>query len=936
MRLIRYEITNFGRLSDFKGEFDGKLSEFMQDNAWGKSTMATFLRVMFYGFKNESGKSIATREREKLRPWNGKTYAGSLVFEVNNKKYLLSAKWGRKVSEDEYTLLNADTLLPTDDYSAYPLGEELFGLDMASFERTIFIAQNDVVLEGAATDGINAKIGKLTEDTSDVNSYQEVIEAFKARINELSPTKANGKKSIKALKMEIDALCSEVKKETMLDQSLEAQQKQLASQKEVLEALQKKAQALDTEYDESCKRDANRITMQTYEDKKQGAADAKQHAQELRAGFPMEVPTLEDMDRALELIAEKNAAKTSADSRMLTEEKEEKRKQLAAQFADGIPMEEDLVRMSAQVDEMAALRRQAEKGKLSGEEQKRWKELSERYPKAVPSTGELTTAEDAVKTIQKQEEIVRDRTFLLETLRHKVESGLLIERMESRRKREEEERAAEEARRFAMENLHREKTRKKSILFMALLLLIAGVVLIAVAKMIPVGVVVIGIGVLAAGFSFTVVKTKVPEPVEAQKDGTEGATAESGILPDEIDADPEIQKNLEGIAKAKEEMELGRDHVLTLLARYGYTNPETMKEDLRTLRDDSENYANLKRRIEEQNAAGAEENAEAILRSLTVDLNRFYPGLVITADNVSAQVVRLQGDVAEYQALKDTHHRVREDREREAEKDRLLKELLARFGLPGDADTEPEIRALRDRIKEYLDAATAAEEKAELLAKVEAELDLEALSKSLATECRDSETVRLERVANAEAIREQENLIKQIHAAATELAEQYEELQEKSAELEAAQEKLAGREKTYQLLTNTADLLRQAKENLVNKYTRPIQEGYEKYYGLLTGEKADRFCVDANLQVKLQEEGALREVKSLSSGLQDLTGLCLRLAMVDAMYENEKPFLIMDDPFVNLDGKKLANMKAFLQKVSEEYQIVYFTCHESRAYRSKS
>ena len=54
------------------------------------------------------------------------------------------------------------------------------------------------------------------------------------------------------------------------------------------------------------------------------------------------------------------------------------------------------------------------------------------------------------------------------------------------------------------------------------------------------------------------------------------------------------------------------------------------------------------------------------------------------------------------------------------------------------------------------------------------------------------------------------------------------------------------------------------------------------------------------------------------------------MAMIEVMYEDEKPFLLFDDPFVNLDGEKLQRALAFLQQISESYQVIYFTCHESR------
>ena len=65
-------------------------------------------------------------------------------------------------------------------------------------------------------------------------------------------------------------------------------------------------------------------------------------------------------------------------------------------------------------------------------------------------------------------------------------------------------------------------------------------------------------------------------------------------------------------------------------------------------------------------------------------------------------------------------------------------------------------------------------------------------------------------------------------------------------------------------------------------------------------------------------------------GYQDLLGICMRLALVDAMYPDEKPFLVLDDPFVNLDEEKVVHGNELLSKIAREYQILYFTCHSSR------
>ena len=54
------------------------------------------------------------------------------------------------------------------------------------------------------------------------------------------------------------------------------------------------------------------------------------------------------------------------------------------------------------------------------------------------------------------------------------------------------------------------------------------------------------------------------------------------------------------------------------------------------------------------------------------------------------------------------------------------------------------------------------------------------------------------------------------------------------------------------------------------------------------------------------------------------------MAMIDAMYENEMPFLIFDDPFVNQDDERLKYGVRFLGEVGKEYQVIYLTCHTSR------
>ena len=67
MRLIKCYVSSFGKLKDFDYKFDAGLNTFKEDNGWGKTTLATFIKAMFYGL-NSGKRSVGENERIKYRP----------------------------------------------------------------------------------------------------------------------------------------------------------------------------------------------------------------------------------------------------------------------------------------------------------------------------------------------------------------------------------------------------------------------------------------------------------------------------------------------------------------------------------------------------------------------------------------------------------------------------------------------------------------------------------------------------------------------------------------------------------------------------------------------------------------------------------------------------------------------------------------------------
>jgi len=132
-------------------------------------------------------------------------------------------------------------------------------------------------------------------------------------------------------------------------------------------------------------------------------------------------------------------------------------------------------------------------------------------------------------------------------------------------------------------------------------------------------------------------------------------------------------------------------------------------------------------------------------------------------------------------------------------------------------------------------------------------------------------------------------------------------------------------------VANTQKFLEEAKNGLSTRYLDGMQDAFRKYFEILTEGQAPESVMDTSFAVSLREGGKTRTLESFSKGWRDAVDFCIRLSLAGSLYQDgEKPFLLLDDPFVNLDDKRLDAAKNMLEKLSKEYQIFYFVCHKER------
>jgi len=159
-----------------------------------------------------------------------------------------------------------------------------------------------------------------------------------------------------------------------------------------------------------------------------------------------------------------------------------------------------------------------------------------------------------------------------------------------------------------------------------------------------------------------------------------------------------------------------------------------------------------------------------------------------------------------------------------------------------------------------------------------------------------------------------------------EIASSFPDLESKKFELG---EKINQSEEEYKILTLTYKYLKLADENLKIRYRKPLQESLNKYYNYVSDIEKD-VQIDIDLNVTIDESGVQKVVDYYSKGYQNLFEICKRFALTDVLFTGEKPFIILDDPFYNLDDKKLKSALELIKKLAKDYQIIYLVCHESR------
>ena len=149
--------------------------------------------------------------------------------------------------------------------------------------------------------------------------------------------------------------------------------------------------------------------------------------------------------------------------------------------------------------------------------------------------------------------------------------------------------------------------------------------------------------------------------------------------------------------------------------------------------------------------------------------------------------------------------------------------------------------------------------------------------------------------------------------------------------LGAIDEERAKKEENYETLLLTKKYMLLAKDNMTSKYLGKTKASFEKYTETIGGRHDDEFEMSTDFEIAKIEGASTHPSEAYSRGTRDLYDIALRFALIDSLYENETPFVILDDPFTALDDTRLRSALKLISSLGKSKQIIYLTCQSARA-----
>ena len=844
MKLLKCHIVGFGNWKNKTIDFKDGLTSICEKNGFGKSSLASFIRAMFYGLERATK---ANNDRKRALPIDGSPCGGSLDFEWQGNQYAIERSFIGKTPKDD-TLICYKNGIETKELGEVP-GNVVFGLDLDSFNRTIFISPTD--LEISSSETLNAKMSHFVEGSSDGCDFSSVKESLEELKKKYKPQKSAETKGLLAL-------------ETNKINDLEMQETNLSNMKAAMPAKYEKLQELD-----------KNISIIQEKNKKAVSHNAL-------------IKSWENYDREKEKI----------------EEKEKEIRQLKEKYPLGMISLAEEISMKGLLEQYKLDGNTYANLKLSIAEKDEYDNLKLHFEEDVPTPSLLNELQELVLAYNNEKS--------KEPLKLSSEESSLIRLFDGRKVNLE----SIEARMTTYRSLKKEYDKESDQISVPIeqkKISLKTPLILGLSLFVLFSIVTILLGIFVhpgcySLFALSAASLLIPAVYYFNEKKKRAAMPTSENQPNlrkkEMGENlTELKINLSSTFKAfaVDENELEGSFALFKAKYNSYLKTLQHEKDLNKTNEQNRLSYLAKERILQERFSHYHYKGNDyanLLMNLSADTKKYL------------SYVQKEKQIGEQR--KELENKIHEEGEK-------IKELVQKYNM-GEPDSY---------LSQLPIDRNALQNKEKELAKQEEDLALFKEKEHLTERPSSLEGMDLNTLSKEleKAINDRQTLSSQIEEDERNVSS----LEDEVSSLPEEKENLIKLKKDYEIVSKTLKALTDAEESLKRRYISPVENQFKKYSQNLENVLGEEIEMDTDFNVSFIRDGKRSGAEYLSSGEMTLCALSYRLAITDNIFEGkEKPFLILDDIFADLDETHINMAKKFMENLSQNKQILYFTCHSSR------
>lgn len=127
------------------------------------------------------------------------------------------------------------------------------------------------------------------------------------------------------------------------------------------------------------------------------------------------------------------------------------------------------------------------------------------------------------------------------------------------------------------------------------------------------------------------------------------------------------------------------------------------------------------------------------------------------------------------------------------------------------------------------------------------------------------------------------------------------------------------------VLEKAIEALCEANEQINSRFAPRLCELAGEILQKITDGRYQSVFLNNEFEIRVKADGGVRDLGYFSKGTADAVYFAMRFAASRLIANERRLPVIMDDPFWSLDNKRLALAKSYLQKISQDSQVILFS-----------